>query len=195
MYQFTHWAVAVPRSSRSFQGPSRQNGPRSSSLALVDALGGPAGRTLTLRRHGASRRAPPDRAPPPPARGPPDAGSPVRRAPSVVVPGRSPPTDPNPPADPGRAGSRGRPPAPSPTRRKHPPGRAGTGQGAPAPTRSRGPRLIGALPGCGHDPHPSMDSDPPPHPGRSTAARLPRPHCITTIMAAVLIIITLRHES
>ena len=35
--------------------------------------------------------------PPPPARADPDAGSPVRRAPSVVVPGRSPATDPNPP--------------------------------------------------------------------------------------------------
>ena len=65
-----------------------------------------AGRALTLRRHDKPTRSARSR-PPPPARGPPDAGSPVRRAPSVVVPGRSPATDPNPLADPGRAGSRG----------------------------------------------------------------------------------------
>ena len=61
-------------------------------------------------------------------------------------------------------------PAPSPLR----PRAANTPRAGPG--RARAPRrqpdrtsseLIGALPGCGHDPHPSMDSDPPPHPGRS----------------------------
>ena len=77
-------------------------------------------------------------APPLPARGPPGAGSPVRRAPSVV-PGRSPATDPNPPA--GSRPRRASGPAPSPfahAPQTHPPGRSGTGQGAPAPTRSHG---------------------------------------------------------
>ncbi len=42
-----------------------RRGPRSSSPALVDALGGSAAGALTLRRHRASRRAPPDLAPRP----------------------------------------------------------------------------------------------------------------------------------
>ena len=57
-----------------------------------------------------------------------NAGSPVRRAHSVVVPGRSPATDPNPLADPGRAGSRGCPPARRPRAANTPqagPGRPG----------------------------------------------------------------------
>mgnify|MGYP001640093575 CR=1 FL=1 len=70
-----------------------RRGPRSSSPALVDALGGSAAGALTLRRHGhadALRPIAPSR-PRPAAR---DAGSPVRRAPSPVVPGRLPATDP-----------------------------------------------------------------------------------------------------
>ena len=40
MYQLTHWAVAVSRSSRSFQGPSRQTSSRLQGLA--QGLGGGA---------------------------------------------------------------------------------------------------------------------------------------------------------
>ena len=61
-------------------------------------------------------------------------------------------------------------PSSSPTRRKHPPGRSGSARAPRRQPDRAAPRLIGALPGCGHDPHPSMDSDPPPHPGRSSAA-------------------------
>ena len=88
--------------------------------------------------------------------------------PSVVVPGRSPATDPNPLTDPGRAGPRGQPPTRRPRAANTPqagPGRARAPRRQPDRTSSE---LIGVLPGCGHDPHPSMDSDPPPHPGRSS---------------------------
>ena len=69
-----------------------------------------AGRAVELRRHGQADALRPI-APPAPGPRTSFSSSPVRRASSVVVPGRSPATDPNPLADPGRAGSRGRPPA------------------------------------------------------------------------------------
>ena len=93
----------------------------------------------------------------------------MRRASSVVVPGRSPATDPNPLADPGRAGSRGWPPARRPRAANTP--QAGPGRpGRPGVNRiARFPSSSGRFLGAGMVPHPSMDSDPPPHPGRSTS--------------------------
>ena len=105
--------------------------------------------------------------PPPPARGPPSpaprcAGPPRwwcragRRRPTRT-PWRTRPRRVSGPA-----------PSSSPTRLKHPLDRSGSAR-APRRQPDRAvPRLIGVLPGCGHDPHPSMDSDPPPHPGRSS---------------------------
>lgn len=66
-----------------------------------------------------------------------NAGSPVRRALSVVVPGRSPATDPTPLADPAAQGLGAGPQlvAHAP---ETPPGPVRVGQGAPASTGSRG---------------------------------------------------------
>lgn len=76
----------------------------------------------------------------------PDVGSPGTPDPSMVMPGRSPVTAP-------------------------PPGRIPAAQGPGANPIAR-PRLIGTLPGRGHDSSSLMDSDPPPHPGRpNTSSR------------------------
>ena len=120
-------------------------------LALVDAVGGSARRALTLRRHGQADALRPI-APPAPGPRTSNAGSPVRRAPWRI------------PA----AQGLGLIPGSSPTRLKHTPGRSGSARAPRRQPDRTSPSLIGALPGCGHDPHPSMDSDPPPHPGRST---------------------------
>ena len=96
-------------------------------LALVDVLADQRdGRSHSAAIEQAD--APRPIAPPAPGSRTPDAGSPVRRAPSVVVPGRSPATDPNPPAGSRPRRVSGPAPSSSPTRRKHPqagPGRPG----------------------------------------------------------------------
>ena len=130
-----------------------RRGPRSSSPALVDALGGSAAGALTLRRHRASRRAPPDLAPrparPPRHRLP---GAPGRVAGPRAAPRRVP----------------GLAPAPSPTRSKHPqaaPGRARAPRHQPIPRRLSSSERF---PGAGTTPHPFMELSLPPHPGRSS---------------------------
>ena len=100
----------------------------------------------------------------------PSARAPARTAVAALAPTPG-PTRPDPPGAEtctSRSGGRLRPPlsrATCASRRAQ--GRPGSAQ---APRRQPDRTVLelsGAPPGRGHDPHPSADSDPPPHPGRS----------------------------
>ena len=143
-----------------------RHGSRSSSLALVDVVAD----QRDGRSHSAAIDKPTRSArsrPPPPARGPPTpaprcAGPPRwwcragRRRPTRT-PWRIP-----------AAQGLGVDPQLVAHAPQTPPRPVRVGQGVQRQPDRTSSELIGVLPGCGHDPHPSMDSDPPPHPGRSS---------------------------
>ena len=135
-----------------------RHGPRSSSLALVDAPGGSVAGALTLRRHDKPTRSARSRPPAPGSRTP-NAGSPVRRASPVVVPGRSPASISACLTHVRRAAGRIPSPFGDPT---HRPPRTGPGRPRrPSVNRTaRRPCSSGYFPGAGTTPHPFHEFKP-----------------------------------